>query len=169
MMSILHAGHTAVPPLLARLAIAMVAGLLAAVAAGAPMRRLDEGTVPSRTVASLLYGKPPGAVSDTEMRSTRYGAGILAGVPFVLLAVAVEGLVPAVYVLPGGLPLSSHLLAGVGVLALLYTSFGHVVFPRFGREKRDVAETIRRHWALSATAYVLSLWVFVVIVTVLVY
>ncbi len=165
----LHAAHASVPPLLARLAIAMVAGFLAAVVMDLPMRRLDEGMVPPYTAASVLFGKPPATVSDIEARSAHYTAGILAGVLFVVLAVAAEAVLPVVYVLWGGLPLLSHLLAGLGVLAFLYGFFGHIVLPRFGREKRAVAATVRRHWAVSATVYVLAFLVLDVVLTVLVY
>ncbi|WP_254535449.1 hypothetical protein [Halomarina litorea] len=169
MTLLLHAGHITAPPPVVRVAIAMVAGFVASVVMGLPMRRLSEGMVPPYTAASILYGKPPANLSDVEARSAHYAAGILAGVLFVLLAVAAEAVVPPVRVLQGGLPLSSHLLAGVGVFAVLYGFFGHVVLPRFGREKREVAGTVRRHWAVSAAVYVLALWVLVVVVTVLVY
>lgn len=169
--TVLHAGHVTAPPLAVRLAVAMVAGFAASVVMDLPMWYLDQGTEPPRTAASVLYGKPPAAVSGVEARSAHYAAGILAGVLFALLAVGIElvGVVPIVAVLAGGLPLTSHLLAGVGVFAFLYVFFGYVVLPRFRPEKRDVAGAIRGQWALSAAVYVLALWVLVVVVTVLTY
>jgi hypothetical protein len=166
---LLHAGHTTAPPLATRIAIAALAGFLAMLAAGVPMDRLDEGTTPPSVAGSVLYGKPPGDLLGSEVKSTYYTAGLLAGGLFGLLAAAVDAVGPPVAVLPGGSGLLSHLLAGVGVFGLLYVGFGYVVLPRLGREKVDVADRVRRHWAISAAVYVLALLAFVPAVTALLY
>lgn len=164
-----HAGHATPPPPVVRIAIGMLAGFFAALVAGVPMDRLAEGRTPTYVAASVLYAAPPADLADSQVRSVRYTAGILAGALFGALAAAVDAVAPAVAVLPGGLPLLSHLLAGIGALAALYVFFGHVVLPRFGREKADVAGRVRRHWAVSATVYVLALLAFVPAATVLLY
>ena len=152
-----HAGHATPPPPLDRVAIATFAGFFAALVTDVPMDRLDEGRTPTAVAASVLYAKPSADLRESEARSVHYTAGVLAGALFALLAAAAETVAPPVAVLPGGLPLLSHLLAGAAVLAFLYAFFGHVVLPRFGREKAGVADRVRRHWAVSATVYVLAL------------
>ncbi|MFC5972533.1 hypothetical protein ACFPYI_14430 [Halomarina salina] len=140
--------------------VAMLGGFFAALVMDLPMSRLEEGTTPSLVAAGVLYDRPPATLQGRQARAVHYTAGILAGVVYAVVALLLDTLLPPVATF-AEIPLVPHLLAGLVTGLFLYGFFALYVLPRFGGGKRAVAPTVRRSWALSVAVYVLSLWAFV--------
>jgi hypothetical protein len=133
----------------------------------APMHRLAEGSAPPFVAASLLTDQPVSEVPSGTASGVHYGAGLLAGAVFGLLAVGLRSVLPADPVIPGtALALAPHVAAGALVLAFLYLFFAYLVLPRatdWGASRR---RQVRNAWATSATVYVVALLVLVPLLTV---
>ena len=140
--------------------VAVLGGFFAALVMDLPMSRLAEGTTPVSVAASVLYDRPPATLHGRQARAVNYTAGILAGVGYALVALPLDAALPSLATV-AGVPLGPHLVGG-GVAGLcLYAAFALYVLPRYGGGKRAVGATVRRSWGVSVAVYVLALWAFV--------
>lgn len=163
--------HTATTttPLPVRFAVALLAGLGAALLMNVPVNLLSRGHVPLDVAASALWRRPIGEVTISETDAVHYAAGMAAGAVFELVVLVVEAVRPVAVVLAGVVTLS-ELVAAVVVTAFVFGWFAFVVFPRYGGEvHEDETErrTVVRQWAVSAATYGLGMLVMVPIVYVL--
>lgn len=154
----LHVPGDIPPPLDIRLALATVAGLLAALGASGAMRLQSYGYVPAYVAAAALWRRPPESVSRSAADATHLTVGMVAGLLFESLVVGYERLRPAlgvdVEVVVAGVTTVSELFVYALVVGVLYAGFSRAVFPRFGGAAYETRpETVRRQWALSAVAY----------------
>lgn len=157
-MRLLHLPGDVPPPLDVRLALAMLAGLLAALATSAVMRLLPYGDVPAYVAASVLWRRPPRRVSWSAANAVHLAVGMLAGVLFEALLLGYDRLREPlgidVEVVVAGVTTLAELAALALVVAFLYVFFSWVVFPRYGGAAYETyPRTIRREWAVSAVAY----------------
>lgn len=151
----LHAGH-GVAPLDVRLAVAMLAGLLATFAVTAVMQLQSYGYVPAYVAAGAVWGRDPEAVPRSAAHAAHLTAGMLAGLLFEVLVLVFESVrgLASVDPVAVGVTSLSELLALVLVVGFLYGFFSWVVFPRFGGAAYEAhAETVFQQWAISAGAY----------------
>lgn len=161
--------HAFGAPLDLRLAVAVVAGLLATLAMTVVMSLLSEGYVPPYVAASALFDEAPGKVSRRQADAAHYAAGMLAGILFELIVVAIETVrdaTVATALVLGNVLTLSDLLAALLVVGFLYAFFAYVVFPRNGGRLYDDPERrerVRFHWLVSATAYGIALLVGVIL------
>lgn len=161
--------HAFAAPLELRFAVAVVAGLLATLVATVVMSLLSEGYVPPYVAASALFDEVPGKVSRRQADAAHYAAGLLGGLLFELLVLAIEGVrdaTVATALVLGNVLTLSDLLAALLVVGFLYAFFAYVVFPRNGGRLYDDAERrerIRVHWLVSATVYGVALLAAVVL------
>jgi hypothetical protein len=166
---VLVPAHAIGAPLDLRLAVAVVAGLLATLAMTGVMSLLSEGYVPPYVAASALFDEAPGKVSRRQADAAHYAAGTLAGILFELLVVALETIrdaTVATALVVGNVLTLSDLLATLLVVGFLYAFFAYVVFPRRGGRLYDDPERrerIRFHWLISATVYGVALLAAVVL------
>lgn len=154
----LHVPGDIPPPLDVRLALATVAGLLAALGAGGVMRLQSYGYVPAYVASAALWRRPPETVSRSAADATHLAIGMAAGLLFEGLVVGYERLRPAVgvdvEVVVADVTTVSELSVYALVVGLLYAGFSRAVFPRFGGAAYETRPgTVRRQWALSAVAY----------------
>ena len=154
----LHVPGDIPPPLDIRLALATVAGLLAALGASGAMRLQSYGYVPAYVSAAALWRRPPESVSRSAADATHLAVGMAAGLLFESLVVGYERLRPAlgidVEVVVADVTTVSELLAYALVVAVLYGGFSRAVFPRFGGAAYETRPgTVRRQWAVSAVVY----------------
>lgn len=154
----LHVPGDVPPPLDVRLALATVAGLLAALAASVAMRLQDYGYVPAYVSAAAVWRRPPASVSRSAADATHLAVGMAAGLLFEGLVLGYERLRPAlgidVEVIVASVTTISELIAYGLVVAVLYAGFSHVVFPRYGGTAHETRPgTVRRQWAVSAVVY----------------
>lgn len=154
----LHVPGDVPPPLDIRIALATVAGLLAALGASVAMRLQDYGYVPAYVSAAAIWRRPPESVSRSAADATHLAVGMLAGLFFEALVVGYERLRPAlgidIEVVVASVTTISELVAYVLVIALLYVGFSYGVFPRYGGAAHETRpDTVRRQWAVSAVIY----------------
>ena len=161
--------HAVVAPLELRLAVAVVAGLLATLVMTVAMSVLSEGYVPPYVAASALFDVPPGRVSRRQADAAHYAAGLLAAVLFELLVLVVEAVrdvTVATALVLGNVLTLTDLLAAVLVVGFLYGFFAYLVFPRYGDRLYDEEESrvrVRFHWLVSTNVYGLALLAAVVL------
>lgn len=160
----LHVPGDVPPPLDVRLALATIAGLLAALGAAAAMRLQSYGYVPAYVGAAALWGQSPASVSRSAADAVLLAAGMLAGLCFEALVVGSERLRPAlgldVEVVVAGVTTVAELLALAVVVGGLYAGFSRAVFPRHGGAAYETRPgTVRRQWAVSAVVYGAALFV----------
>lgn len=160
----LHVPGDVPPPLDLRLALAALAGLLAALAAAAAMRLQSYGYVPAYVGAAALWGRTPASVSRSAADATLLATGMLAGLLFEALVVGSERLRTAfgleVEVVVADLTTVAELVALAAVVGVLYAGFSRAVFPRHGGSAYETRPgTVRRQWAVSAVVYGAGLFV----------
>lgn len=160
MTVVVHLAHATAPPLPFRLAVALLAGFLAALVMNAPMLAFAEGYAPAHVAASVVWGTTPSKTGLGAAMLVHHVAGILAGLLHLLLALGLEQVLP-VSTRVAGLPLVPHLVAGALVTAFLYGFFSWLVLPRFGAGVRDRAATVKGRWAVSALIFGWTLVAFV--------
>ena len=140
--------------------LAVLGGFFAALAMDLPTSRLEEGTTPALVAASVLYDRPPATLHGRRARAVQYTAGIVAGVVYAVVALLSAALLrPTTTV--AEIPLVPHLVGGVAAGLLFYAAVALYVLPRYGGGKRAVGATVRRSWGVSVAVYVLALWAFV--------
>lgn len=158
----LHVSDVATPT--SRLAVGVVAGLLAAVLANVPMRRLPEGTAPPFVTAGALVGETLSEVDPTLASGVHYASGALGGALFTLLSLGFERALPPRAVLAGvGLRAAPLALATLCTYAAVVLAFGYVVLPLAGGEATARASQVRRDWVVTTAAYTVALVGFVVL------
>ena len=162
MASLLPASPLHVPggttPLDVRLALAAVAGLLAAAGAAVVMRLQSYGYVPAYVAAAAAWRRSPEAVPRSAADAVLLAVGMLAGLCFEVLLVGYERLRPAlgidVEVVVGRVATLSELVALGVVVVALYAGFSRGVFPRWGGAAYETRPgTVRRQWAVSTVVY----------------
>ena len=155
--------HAVAASLELRLAVAVVAGLFATLVMTGAMSLLSEGYVPPYVAASALFDEPPGKVTRRQADAAHYAAGVLAGLLFELVVLAVEAVrdaTVATALVVGNVLTLADLLAAVLVIGFLYAFFAYLVFPRYGDRLYDdhgSRERVRFHWLVSANVYGLAL------------
>ena len=154
----LHVPGDVPPPLDLRLALATVAGLLAALGASVAMRLQDYGYVPAYVSAAAIWRRPPESVSRSAADATHLAVGMVAGLFFEALVVGYERVRPAlgidVEVVVASVTTVSELVAYGLVVAVLYAGFSRVVFPRYGGTAHETRPgTVRRQWAVSTLVF----------------
>lgn len=147
-MSVLHAGTTT--PLSTRLAVAALAGLLAALVAAVPVILQRQGDVPLRVAAAAVWRRPTGSL-DTV--SVGLAVGLLGGFVFELAVLAYEAARPVAVIVGNALELSD----AVGALAVVL--FGYLAAAALLRRERAGGAEVRGPWLLTATVYGLALLV----------
>lgn len=160
----LHVPGEVPPPLDLRLALAALAGLVAALAAAVAMRLQSYGYVPAYVGAAAVWRRSPASVSRSAADAVLLAAGMLAGLCFEALVVASERLRPAVgvdvEVVVAGVTTVAELIALALVIGALYVGFSRGVFPRHGGTAYETRpETVRRQWAVTAVVYGAGLFV----------
>jgi hypothetical protein len=144
---------TPVAAALAHLGLGGVAGLAAAVVMDLPMSRQPEGFTPAYVAASVLRRTTPDEVAFRDANVVHHAAGLLAGVLYALLYVALDAGVP-VDVAVAGVDVLAHVVAVVAVVGFIYAFFAHLVLPRAGRtiyEERSTA--VRGQWLRSSLVF----------------
>jgi hypothetical protein len=160
---------TTTTPLPIRFAVALLAGLGAALVMNIPVNVLSRGHVPLDVAASALWRRPVESVTVSETDAVHYAAGMAAGALFELLLVIAEAVRPTVVDLAGLVTLS-EIVAALLVAALVYGVFAFLVVPRYGGEfYEDETErrTVTRQWAVCAATYGIGILVMVPVVYVL--
>ena len=123
-------------------------GLLATVAMDLPMNRLPEGPTAPKVAAGTLSGRPLDRAPPRVATAAHYGAGVGTGVLFVSGVAGADWLLDAgVLVVP---------VVAVALFALMNWFFSFVVVPTYDRVPGSRVGTVRRDWALSAAAYLLT-------------
>jgi hypothetical protein len=144
---------TPVASALARLALGAVAGLAAAVVMDLPMSRQPEGFTPAYVAASVLRRRSPDAVAFRDASVVHHGAGLLAGVLYGLLYVALDTVAP-VGVPVAGVDVLAHAVAVVAVVLFIYAFFAHLVLPRAGGTiYEERATAVRGQWLRSSLVF----------------
>lgn len=147
------------PPRL--VAIAMVAGLVAAFVMDWPMSRQPQGFVPAYIAASVVARKPVEDVRFGEALVLHHLAGVLAGVVYAVVVGAFSHGVPPI-VTAFGLNLIAHLLAVGLVVGFIYSFFAHLVLPRAGGQSYEQQATaVRGQWLRSALVFGVTMLVVV--------
>lgn len=159
----LHVPGDIPPPLDIRLALATIAGLLAALAVRSVMTLQSYGYVPAYVAAAAVWRRPVEEVRRSAADAVHLAAGMGAGLIFEALIVASERLRPAlgirIEVVVAGVTTLAELLALAIVVAFIYGFFSRLVFPRFGGTAYETRPgTVRRQWAVSAIAYAVFLF-----------
>ena len=154
----LHTPGGAPTPPDVRLAVAAIAGLLAALGTAAVMRLQSYGYVPAYVAAGAVWRRPPERVPRSAADAVHLATGIVAGLLFEALVVGWERLRPAlgvdVEVVVAGVTTVSELVALAAVVWLLSAGFSRAVFPRYGGVAYEThAATVRRQWTVSAVVY----------------
>lgn len=163
-----HTATTATP-LPIRFAVALLAGLGAALLMNIPINLLSRGHVPLDVAASALWRRPIGEVTISETDAVHYAAGMAAGALFELLFVLLESIRPTVVVIAGLVTLT-EIVAAALVATAVFAGFAVGVFPRYGGEfHEDESErrTVVQQWAVSAATYGLGILVMIPVVYVL--
>lgn len=154
----LHIPGEVPPPPGVRLAVAMVAGVVATLGMTVVMRLQSHGYIPAYVAAAALWRRPPEAVRRSAADAVHLAAGMAAAVAFESLVVGYERLREplgiGVEVIVANVTTLSELLALLAVVGFLYGFFSWLVFPRYGGAAYAAkAEIVRRQWAVSAVSY----------------
>lgn len=154
----LHVPGDVPPPLDVRLALATVAGVLAALAIRAVMSVQSYGYVPAYVTAAAVWRRPPDSVSRSAADAVHLAVGMAAGLFLEGLLVGYARLRPAlgvdVEVVVASVTTVSELGAYALVVGVLYAGFSRVVFPRHGGAAYETRPgTVRRQWAVSTVAF----------------
>ncbi|MFB6176825.1 MAG: hypothetical protein ABEI99_06725 [Halobaculum sp.] len=135
------------------LARAAVAGLIAAVVMDVPMNRQAEGFTPAYVAASVLRRTDVDGVPFRDASTLHHATGVLAGLLFGAVYLALSAVLPPVLVL-GTLSLVAHVAALAVVVAFVYTFFADLVLPRFGTELgEDRTTAVTGQWLRSAVVF----------------
>ena len=143
------------------LAIAVIAGVVAALVMGWPMSRQPEGFTPAYMAAGVLTRASTQDVRFRTALIAHHLAGGLAGLLYALVALGVDRVSPGLS--PGvGVALHAHLLGVIVVVGFIYSFFAHLVLPRAGgRPYEEQATAVRGQWLRSALVYGLVMLAFV--------
>jgi hypothetical protein len=123
-------------------------GLASTLVMDFPMNRLPEGPTAPKVAAGTLSGRPLDRAPAGVATAAHYGAGVGTGVLFVTGVAAAEWLLDA-----GALVVP---VVAAGLFVLMNGFFSFVVVPAYDRVPGSRVGTVRRDWALSATAYLLA-------------
>jgi len=123
-------------------------GLVSTLVMDLPMNRLPEGPTAPNVAAGMLSDRPLDRAPAGVATAAHYGAGVGTGVLFV------AGVAVADWLLGAGLLVVP--LVAVGLSVLMNWFFSFVVVPTYGRVPGSRVSTVRRDWALSATAYLVA-------------
>jgi hypothetical protein len=123
-------------------------GLVSTLVMDLPMNRLPEGPTAPKVAAGTLSGQPLDQAPAGVATAAHYGAGVGTGVLFVTGVAVADWLVGA-----GALVVPA---VAVGLFVLMNWFFSFVVVPTYDRVPGSRVSTVRRDWALSATAYLVA-------------
>jgi hypothetical protein len=154
-MFVAHVGHATPPPARLWFAIAVVAGLLAALVMNLSMATLSTGYVPATVATSILQGTLPSQVSRRSVVLVHHAFGPLVGSVYAALGVGLDLGLPAIARV-AGLSMAAHIVASLLVVVGIYGVFAWVVLPRYGGEARDRVAVVRRHWLASTAVFGLT-------------
>lgn len=156
MMTLLHIPGEIPPPVDVRLAVAMMSGVIAMVAVIAVIRIQSDGFVPAYVTAAMLWRRPPEQVSRSAADAVHLATGLGAGLLYETLLLGYERIRGPlgidVEIVLAGVTTVAELLAVVLVVAALYGTFSHVVFPRYGGVTYETRPRAIRRRCLFLTA-----------------
>jgi len=135
--------------LLFGLALGPVVGLLATLAMDRVMPRLPEGTTAPRVAAGVLTDTPVDRAPERLATWVHYVAGGGSGLLFVGLVSVVQAVLGVGTVVALGIAIPA-------MVALMLGFFALVPLPRARGLPRQRLPQIRRDWAFSAAAYVVT-------------
>ena len=155
-MIVAHATHVTPLPAPLWVAIAILAGLAAAIAMNLPMAGLAEGYTPAVVTTSVIQQTVPSQVSSRAAVAVHHAFGPLAGMAYAVCGIALDGVFPSVTRI-AGLSLGAHGVAVVLVSASSYGALAYVILLQYGGAARDRTAAVRRDWLATTAVFGASL------------
>ncbi len=155
-MIVAHATHVTPLPAPLWVAIAILAGVAAAMVMNVPMVGLADGYTPAVVTTSVIQQTVPSQVSSRAAVVVHHAFGPLAGVLYAGCGIALDGVFPSVSRI-AGLSLGAHVVAVGLVSACSYGAFAYLILPQYGGAARDRMAAVRRDWLATTAVFGTSL------------